>query len=345
MLRDVKGASLREVRAAVGDAGRRATDPVTLEREVVHQVHRRVPSDLWCALTLDPSSGDPTGGYHEEGLPLQRMPRLLELENGDDVATLRRLRTAPTPAVTLQEATGGDPVRCARYRDVLEPSGVRHELRAVFRGEVGAWGAVVLMREGTPFTTDDVALLAMLSGTVAEGLRRATLASIAPPQDQDAPGLLLCTVGEGVTVDHCTEAARQWLDEVDDGTAGGVPYSVLALVHATHSGGTGHRTRLRTRRGQWLTLHASRLGPTLVSVILEPARPHEIAVLLADALRLTPREQEVTALAVRGLTNAQIGARLFLSPYTVNDHLKSVFAKAGVSGRTELAARLYFDHT
>jgi len=81
-----------------------------------------------------------------------------------------------------------------------------------------------------------------------------------------------------------------------------------------------------------------------VSVILEPARPKEIAELLIDAVRLTPREREVTGLAVRGLTNAQIGAALFLSPYTVNDHLKSVFTKTGVAGRTELAAKLYFDH-
>ena len=96
---------------------------------------------------------------------------------------------------------------------------------------------------------------------------------------------------------------------------------------------------MRTRTGAWLTAHAERLGPTLVSVILEPTRPHEVAQLWADAYGLTNREREVAALAVRGLTNARIAASLFLSPFTVQDHLKQVFTKTGVAGRTELGRR------
>lgn len=346
ILRPMGGSSVREVRAAVADSSRRVTDPVALAVEVTAHLQRRVPGDLWCALTLDPATGSQTGGYHDEGFPLEHMARLVELEQQGDVATIRDLAISGARAVTLHDATDGDPSRSARYRDVLVPSGVRHELRALFRGEAGAWGALVLMREDTPFSAEDVALLASVSETVAAGLRRAVLAGTAPLDHEQSPGLVLCTVGETVTADHCTPQARQWLDEIDDGTDGGLPYAVLGLVHGTRTGtAPERRTRLRTRRGRWLTLHATRLGPDTVSVILEPARPHEIAALLTDALRLTPRELEVTELAVRGQTNAQIGAALFLSPYTVNDHLKKVFAKAGVTSRTELAAKLYFDHS
>jgi DNA-binding CsgD family transcriptional regulator len=329
----------------VADASRRATGPIELERQVNALLQRRVPSDMWCALTLDPATGDQTGGYHEEGFPLDRMARLLELEHDGDVATMRDLAASGARAVTLQEVTHGRPSSSARYRDVLEPSGVRHELRALFRGEAGAWGALVLMREQKAFEADELALVGSVSETVAEGLRRATLLGKVPPESDESPGLVIFSVDDVVSVDHCTARARQWLNEIDDGVEGGMPYAVLSLVHATRSAvAPQRRVRLRTRAGRWLTLHATRLGPSTVSVILEPARPKEIAELLIDAVRLTPREREVTGLAVRGLTNAQIGAALFLSPYTVNDHLKSVFTKTGVAGRTELAAKLYFDH-
>lgn len=52
---------------------------------------------------------------------------------------------------------------------------------------------------------------------------------------------------------------------------------------------------------------------------------------------LTPTEREVVRLAVEGLNNPEIGARLFMSRGTVKTHLSHVYAKLGVSNRTELA--------
>ena len=53
---------------------------------------------------------------------------------------------------------------------------------------------------------------------------------------------------------------------------------------------------------------------------------------------LTPTEREVVELVLGGLRNKEIGAKLFISPTTVRTHLTHVFAKLGVSGRTELMA-------
>ena len=76
--------------------------------------------------------------------------------------------------------------------------------------------------------------------------------------------------------------------------------------------------------------------------MIEPARPHELAPLVADAYRLTEREREVTRLVARGLSTEAIAARLYLSRWTVQDHLKAIFQKVGVSTRGELVARVYF---
>jgi predicted ATPase/DNA-binding CsgD family transcriptional regulator len=53
---------------------------------------------------------------------------------------------------------------------------------------------------------------------------------------------------------------------------------------------------------------------------------------------LTPAERDVVRLAVAGLSNPEIGARLFMSRSTVKTHLSHVYAKLGVANRTELAA-------
>ena len=53
---------------------------------------------------------------------------------------------------------------------------------------------------------------------------------------------------------------------------------------------------------------------------------------------LTPSELEVVRLAAEGLTNPEIGQRLFISRRTVQTHLAHAFRKLDLSSRVELAA-------
>ena len=53
---------------------------------------------------------------------------------------------------------------------------------------------------------------------------------------------------------------------------------------------------------------------------------------------LTDAERRVAHLVAGGLGNREVAERLYLSRYTVETHLKHVFAKLGVSSRSELAA-------
>ena len=342
----------RRARQALAEVERlcaSATDATALHRSVAGAVATAVPFDRWCAMTFDPATALPTGGFHSEGLPMPLMPRLLELEYNDeaDVGRLADVARAERPVLRLSEAIGRDPARSPRFRDVLLPAGLPHELRAVHRDGRTPWGAMIAFR-GTDvpdFTAAEATLLAGLSARVAEALRRVQLVSRAAEQTGDEPGVVLLEVSDrSVAVLTGSPSALQRLDQVEDNTVDGLPFAVTSLARVAHGRRGVARCRLRTSTGRWLTLHAERLTGSTVSLVVEPSRPADIAALLSDAYRLTEREAEVVGLVVRGHSNAEIARALWLSPYTVADHVKNVFEKTGVRSRGELTSRLFFEH-
>jgi len=61
--------------------------------------------------------------------------------------------------------------------------------------------------------------------------------------------------------------------------------------------------------------------------------PSSATPRLKDAAELSTREVEVLALVAEGLTDSQVGERLYLSPRTVGQHLRSIYQKLGVPSR------------
>jgi len=64
-----------------------------------------------------------------------------------------------------------------------------------------------------------------------------------------------------------------------------------------------------------------------------PQTPEESGASPAYPAGLSVREAEVLKLVARGLTNAEVGQELFISPNTVNRHLNSIYRKTGASSR------------
>jgi DNA-binding NarL/FixJ family response regulator len=76
-------------------------------------------------------------------------------------------------------------------------------------------------------------------------------------------------------------------------------------------------------------------------LLVERASRQDIVRSALSRYRLTPRETEVAALVLRGFSNRRIADSLVLTEYTVEDHLKRIFAKVGVRSRSSLASKIF----
>ncbi len=77
---------------------------------------------------------------------------------------------------------------------------------------------------------------------------------------------------------------------------------------------------------------------------MEAARPPQIAAVVMSAYGLTPRECEVAQQVISGASTVEASAALRILPYTLQDHLKSIFDKVGVRSRGECAKEVFDRH-
>lgn len=344
------------IRQGMASVAHRGHDLPELFSEAERVLRGILAFDGCCWLTLDPATYLPTSHVAHDSVRPQEVPLLARNELlEDDVNKLADLARSRDVAGILRDATGGEPERSARYRDLLMPNGLEGELRCALVDGKAAWGGMAIYRRaGRPhFSPSERMLLASVSRILAEAIRRAVLlASVRDDESMEEVGLVL--LEPGGTIETMTPAAKRWLAELiaptpPDGHPPNAVSSVAYRALLAARGGTDDmaRSRTRTAAGVWLTLHASAIGDPEVgrtAVIIEPARAPEIAPLIVEAYGLTAREREVLALVLQGRSTDEIAHELHISAYTVQDHLKNVFDKTGVRSRRELVGQVFFQH-
>jgi NarL family two-component system response regulator LiaR len=79
------------------------------------------------------------------------------------------------------------------------------------------------------------------------------------------------------------------------------------------------------------------VDPSVAGKVLEQVSSRQTQPATLITSKLTEREAEVLRLIAKGLSNADIADRLFLSDGTVRNHVSAILAKLGVSDRTQAA--------
>ncbi len=285
---------------------------------------------------------------------MRELPRQIRLKYATPI--IRWTSLGDTPVALLHDTTAGHPAQSLVWRDLLVRYGIGDVASVVFEDRFGCWAFLELWRSDTAgrFTGAEAQLLAALVDPLTLALRRcqANTFVVRPPHDQPRRGPVVLVLSPDLQVRSQTPQAQAYLRELVPSAEDRQPipaaaYNVAAQLLAVENGIDNNppTARVHVSDGFWMTVRAARLdgagpaGEQDIVVTLEESSAAERVDLFCRAFGLTARERELVDHLVGGRDTREIARRMFLSENTVQDHLKSIFAKTATRNRRTLLSR------
>lgn len=329
---------------SVSDLCEHIDDARTLRLSLLDEFRRFVPFEAFAWLLTDPTSEVGVAPIaHVPCLP--ELPRLIRLKY---VTKTNRWTGQHRPVARLHAATGGRLEESLVWRELLADHGVSDIASVVFRDRFGCWAFLDLWRFDGIFTDSQASALADHADVVTAALRRCTFRTFSRPtvtRSQPWPGPIVLVMSDQLEVHGQTAETERYLRALvpPDGDRPPVPagaLNVAAQLLAVEAGIDDHQpvARVHLDGGEWLTLRAARLGAD-IAVSIERASAAERLDLFRRSAGLTAREAELLDLLATGADTRAVAKHMFVSEHTVQDHLKSIFAKTGATSRRDLLAR------
>lgn len=321
----------------------------TFRTEVLGELRRAVGFDAHVWLLTDPVTT--VGSAPHADVPaFGQLSSLIKFKYLTTVNRWSDLVARRIAAASLVQTTGGDLSRSLVWREVLNSHGVTDVASVVMADRYGCWGFLDLWRSGTPnaFDDDEVAFLAELAPVLTRALRvrQALTFSTIPPARRRDDGPVVLVLSENLEILSQTAATEEWLRTLMPAVRDVPPvpasvYNSAAQLLAVERKVDFHdaRARVHLAEGTWITVRAARMG-SQIAVSLEASSPEERLEVFALAHGMSKREVELLGMLADGSDTKLIAERMFLSELTVQDHLKSIFAKSQTHNRRSLLAQI-----
>jgi DNA-binding CsgD family transcriptional regulator len=263
----------------------------------------------------------------------------------------------------------GDLIKSEYYNDFLEPQSIHYQMTIYLRSGGKLLGALALFRSKSEkdFSLHENAkgelLASQLTGALEKSIyidkvnkSKEVINSICP----DLPYKGLIVLDESLepvyineeakkTIPSLTEERELWEDSLFP-----LPKELYIqckqLTECSKQGEDSSTSReakiLDKSTGQTTSTNLRLINYSRDSgLYLICMNQNESGSLLANHLKqfgLTRRELEVTGLVCEGFKNSEIGEKLFISEYTVENHLRSIYEKLGVKNRTSMAYKVMY---
>jgi len=324
------------------------SDSRDLRRKVLDIVRAEVSVDGYVWLLTDPETtvGSSALADVPAAIPL---PEAIRLKYRSEVHRWTTLTPGRVVSLAARPAGVGSPEHT--WQSFLTAHGVDDVASSVFADRSGCWAFLDLWRSEGVFAAAELRYLESALAPVTAALRRCQALTFTAPGEEcgfTEPAVLL--LSPTLEVRHQTESAERHLrallpTERDRQPVPATAYNVAAQLLAVEAGVDAHPpfTRVAIGSGHWCTFRAARLDTASrasadIAVTIERTSPRERLRLYCLAHDLTEREAQVVACLADGDDTRTVARRLHLSQFTVQDHLKSTFAKTGVRSRRALLA-------
>jgi DNA-binding CsgD family transcriptional regulator len=349
-----RSAAYEASRARVVRLCDRVGDARVLRQQVLAEICRVVGFDAYVWLLTDPETW--VGVAPLADVPSPLLPRLPTLIGLKYLTEVNRWTTLDCSVASLHETTRGELSRSRLWRELLASYGAVDMVSCVFRDRFGCWGFLDLWRTGAAghFTQAETAYLASIVDDVTMALRRcqANTFVLRPPREPHRPGPAVLLLSPQLQVIGQTPETHDYLRVLVPPADGAAPipasaYNVAAQLLAVEANVDRNppTARVHLSAGLWVSLRAARIGDAEpsgernIAVTIENTSPNERVSLFARACGLSARETELLGHLMAGTDTRELARRMFLTENTVQDHLKSIFAKTSTRNRRSLLAR------
>lgn len=237
--------------------------------------------------------------------------------------------------------------RTALFDELYRPLAIDSQIILNIAARPSLTIGVAMFRGGSDFTERDRELLDLLEPLIAQAYETTEAREVASATTRilERTGQSVVTLDRDLRIVEASPAAQRALYDCYRLPLGAetLPNDLLNSIARSGTtsglGGMPERTILKQAGNRSYTFRfMPASNAAMGAMLLIASRPAVLSPEDLAPLGLSARQTEVLCLTARGLSNAQIGDELFISPRTVKRHLEAIYDRLGVRTRTAAVA-------